>query len=100
MRDAPRIWVTGAAGLIGAELVRLAPDVELVALSRQTFDLTDWKALENRFQKDDPNLIIHCAGLTRSPACQADPARAQLLNVEVTTRLAELAANRRLIFFS
>lgn len=37
-------------------------------------------------------MVVHCAGLTRNPVCQADPERAWRANVEVTARLAGLAA--------
>ena len=44
--------------------------------------------------------VIHCAALSRSPVCEADPALARLQNVEVTGHLAELAADGRFVFFS
>ncbi len=52
------------------------------------------------FQRDKPGLLIHCAGLTKTRLCQQEPALARKLNVEVTARLAELAADIPLIFFS
>src|SRR5690606_32631873 len=36
------------------------------------------------------SVIVHCAGLTRSPDCEADPERARRLNVDVTAQLASL----------
>jgi len=97
-------WITGAGGLIGNYLVSLAegcaPSWRVKGLTRPELELTDFKALRELFRKDEPRLMIHCAALSQSPACQADPAKARLLNVEVTTALADLAAAIPMLFFS
>jgi dTDP-4-dehydrorhamnose reductase len=96
------IWVTGAAGLIGNCLVRSAPEAgrKVRGLSRGELELTDFKAVEKLFQAERPTAIIHCAALSRSPVCQANPKLAHQQNVEVTTFLAELAADIPFLFFS
>ncbi|MBL9137832.1 MAG: SDR family oxidoreductase [Verrucomicrobiales bacterium] len=98
------VWITGAGGLIGSQLVqsasRWAPAVRVLPILRDRCDLTDRHAVERCFAEDSPDLVIHCAGLTRSPLCQSDPALARRLNVEMTGCLAEVAAARRLIFLS
>ena len=63
-------------------------------------DLADFQVVRAGFKEDRPQLIIHCAALSRSPACQENPSLAWNLNVEVTAHLAELAADIPLIFFS
>lgn len=104
MAELPLAWITGAGGLIGHELARCAaasaPGWQVVALSRAELDLTDRARVRERFLRERPRLILHCAALSRSPVCQADPALARRLNVEVTAQLAELAAEARLVFFS
>ena len=97
-------WITGAGGLIGGALVRaaasFAPGWQVRGLQRTELDLTDVPAVRELFQRDKPGLLIHCAGLTKTRLCQQEPALARKLNVEVTARLAELAADIPLIFFS
>lgn len=104
MEDSKRAWITGAGGLIGHWLERvapiIAPHLQVTPLTRPLLDLADFDALTRRFQQDRPSIVIHCAALSRSPDCQADPALARLLNVEVTRRLAGLAPDCRLVFFS
>lgn len=56
--------------------------------------------MRERFQRDRPQLIIHCAALSRSPDCQAKPDLARQVNVETTKLLCELAAEIPLVFFS
>ena len=99
-----RVWVTGAGGLIGhacVEVARAAGFSDRVRLLvRAEVDLTDFPAVERLFAHERPSGLIHCAARSRSPACQADPAGARLQNVEVTRRLAELAAEVPMVFLS
>lgn len=99
-----RVWVTGANGLIGSHFIHLAkalvPQWQVIPIVRAEFDLTDSRAVVTAFQKDRPKLIIHCAALSRSPECQANPKLAHQLNVEVTRFLADLATDISFIFFS
>lgn len=100
----PTAWITGAGGLIGSWLVRTAathaPGWRARGLTRQELDLTDFQSLKERFRQEQPALLIHCAALSKSPECQANPELARRLNIEVTAQLAQLAAHIPLIFFS
>jgi dTDP-4-dehydrorhamnose reductase len=100
----PRVWITGAGGLIGnalaASAARWAPDVAAIPLTRADLDLENADAVARRFRADQPALVIHCAGLTRGPACEREPERARRLNVDLTARLAELTRDATLLFFS
>ena len=111
-------WITGARGLIGNYLVACAnrshslPTPLLSSASsgtkrwrargiaRPEVELTDFTAVRKLFEAERPTLMIHCAALSKSPACQADPALARRLNVDVTAFLAELAADIPFFLFS
>lgn len=103
-KSKPLAWVTGAGGLIGNSLVRLAPECahswRIRALIRPELDLSDFSAVHAAFQNDSPQLVIHCAALAHTPTCEKDPSLARKLNVDVTAVLAELAAGIPFIFFS
>jgi dTDP-4-dehydrorhamnose reductase len=90
--------------LIGNYLVqtapRFAPHRRVVALTRDQLDLTDFAAVRRAFADQKPPLIIHCAAMSKPPACQENPRLARLTNVDVTRQLAELAADIPLVFFS
>lgn len=98
------VWITGAGGLIGSALARTAPggahEIKVVALTRDRLDLTDAAAVRSEFRRQQPQLVIHCAALSKSPACEANPRQARNLNVGVTALLAELAAEIPLVFLS
>lgn len=99
-----RIWVTGAGGLIGNQVVAgapaWAPGREAVPLLRAGLDLEDAAAVTARFRRDAPDAVIHCAASSRSTVCQADPIGARRSNVEATRHLAGLAAGIPFVFFS
>ena len=103
-RDSQRVWITGANGLIGNYLVqtapRFAPRWRVRALTREQLDLLDFDAVRREFQKDKPQLIIHCAAVTVVSEAQKNPGLARRVNVEVTKLLAELAAEIQFVFFS
>lgn len=98
------LWITGAHGLIGNWLVRTARSRELggpvAGLTRDQLDLTDFPKVRAKFRRQNPQLVIHCAALSRSPECQANPSLARRINVEATALLSELAADIPLFFFS
>ena len=94
-------WITGAGGLIGSHILRAAPTAwNARGLIRSDLDLTDFAVVRARFQRDQPQLIIHCAAMSRTPACEANPELARRNNVDVTCVLCELAREIPLIFFS
>lgn len=97
-------WITGANGLIGNYLVqtapRFAPRWRVRALTRADFDLLDFAAVEREFEKDKPQLIIHCAAIANVADAQKHPALAHRVNVKTTKLLADLTADIPFIFFS
>jgi dTDP-4-dehydrorhamnose reductase len=97
-------WVTGAGGLIGSHIAlaapQFAPDWKVRALSRPQLDLCDFGAVKRAFAAEKPRLVIHCAALSKSPDCQANPALARRINVDATQNLAELAGQIQFVFFS
>jgi dTDP-4-dehydrorhamnose reductase len=97
-------WITGADGLIGnalrSQAAQYAPEWTVRGVTRRDFDLTDHQAMEHAFLAERPRLVIHCAAMSKSPACQADPSLARRVNVEASARLAGLAFEIPFLFFS
>lgn len=97
-------WITGANGLIGSQLLRLAvqtaPEWQIKPLTRADLELSDFSAVERQFHADQPRLIIHCAAITAVADAQKDPALARHINLDLTALLASLAAEIPFVFFS
>ena len=87
------VCITGAGGLIGSHAVRATPREWTI----QTVNQTGFSAL---FQNRPPDLLIHCAALSKSAACEKQPELARKVNVELTQKLSEFAREIPLIFFS
>lgn len=101
---APRVIITGAAGLIGQYLIktapRWAPDWDVRGLTRADLDLTDYTTVERRWESMKPSAVIHCAALSRTRDCEQHPDQARLVNVTATGRLAALAKDIPFYFLS
>src|ERR1051325_4064543 len=102
--QAPKAWITGAGGLIGNYLLSVGGGQkvpwELRPISRNDVDLLDFSSVERLFQIERPSLIIHCAAISKSPACEANPPMARQVNFKLTKFLSDLAADIKFLFFS
>ena len=91
------VWITGAGGLIGNQVAQLGRTEfsgtlgGVRPLTRADLDLTDFAAVERLFAAERPSAVIHCAAMSKSPACQRDPGAAWRVNHASTVHLATLA---------
>ena len=94
-------WITGAAGLIGNYLVKSAPPHwKPRALTRSDVDLRNFGGVRSLFEHEHPDLVIHCAAISKNPICDADPVLAKRVNFEATADLAKIAEKVPFIFLS
>ena len=70
---APTILVTGANGLLGAELVHaLAPHGRVVATGHADLDLADADAIVAKMREIEPALIVNAAAYTGVDQAEKD----------------------------
>ncbi|MCS6289512.1 MAG: SDR family oxidoreductase [Nitrospira sp.] len=100
----PTALITGAGGLIGGYLFRTAarwvPQWDVCGVTRAEADLTDPAQVQELWRYSRPALVIHCAALSRTGACEQDPALARRINVEATKLLADWARDIPFLFLS
>lgn len=110
-----RIVVTGASGQLGAYVLgRLALGSHTVSawsgnqtgqrsgIGLRPVDLTDVDATGEALAEVDPEVVLHLAAVSAADAVRRDPARARVVNVEATARLADWCDRhgRRLVYTS
>jgi dTDP-4-dehydrorhamnose reductase len=94
-------WITGAGGLIGNYLVKMAPPQwKARGLTRGDVDLLDFERVRDLFEREKPSVIIHSAAISKNPACDADPSMAARINVQVPINLCAMAENILFVFLS
>ncbi len=100
-----KILLTGASGLLGAAFAQAATRrghnvIGMVGTfaghipglaEKRSLDLTDETGATSAILEVFPDAIVNCAAVSEPARCEADPARAQALNVALPALLARLA---------
>jgi dTDP-4-dehydrorhamnose reductase len=87
-----RVVITGAAGLFGHGLQQIfGAKNTVLPLTRADADTTDAQKICDVFKKLLPEVVIHTAAIPDLDICEADPAKAFLVNVEGTRNVVEAA---------
>ncbi len=88
----PVILLTGAAGQLGFELVRLLPaHGEVQALDRAALDLADADAIVATMRRIKPQIVVNAAGYTAVDRAESEPALAEAVNARAPALLADEA---------
>jgi dTDP-4-dehydrorhamnose reductase len=83
-----KVAITGAAGLFGHGLVQVFSERHQVfPLTRAKADITRREEIGSVIRKLRPDVIVHPAGIPDLDVCEADPARAFLVNVHGTRNI-------------
>jgi len=105
MSEASKVLITGASGLLGANLARhYAPKTETfgwyatnpvsIASARlDQIDITDQDSVSQALSEINPELIIHCAAATNVEWCEQNPEAAKAVNETATEFLAMKATD-------
>jgi dTDP-4-dehydrorhamnose reductase len=77
-----KVLVTGAAGMLGQDVVRAAEFVnhEVVALARGDLDVTDPRAVRRLMEAERPDAVVNCAAWTDVDGAEADERTATEVN--------------------
>lgn len=99
-----RVLVTGAAGRLGAEVVRQlqARSIDCLGADVEDFDVRDGLAVHHAVQAYAPDAIIHCAAYTDVDRAETEPEKCMEINGIGTLNIvrAALAVNAKLLYVS
>src|SRR5512135_1665472 len=98
-----KIMVTGAAGMLGTDLVkRLEGSHEVIGVDVAEFDITDELTTASYVAKASPDWVIHGAAFTNVDGCEKEPDKAYRVNAEGPRNIARAcwAAKCRVLYVS
>ncbi len=88
----PRILVTGAAGQVGAELVRRADGRAVIGLERRALDIGDTDAVAHALAEHRPRVVINAAAYTAVDKAETEAEAAFAINRDGPAHLAAACA--------
>jgi dTDP-4-dehydrorhamnose reductase len=83
--------VTGAAGRLGATIVDVFRDAEVIAHTRSSLDITDAAAVSHAVSDARPDVIINCAAFNDVDGAESAPLDALAVNAFAPRNLARAA---------
>jgi dTDP-4-dehydrorhamnose reductase len=89
-----RILVTGAAGMLGTDVCRVATDtgLEVLPYDRARLDVTDAAAVEEATRRAAPDMVVNCAAWTDVDGAETSPEAALSVNEAGAANVARAAA--------
>ena len=97
-----KILITGAQGMLGQAMIQVFTDHEVVALSRNDFDLTCPHEMNRAVRNLRPDYVINCAAYTAVDLAEKEEDKAIAINGTGVEKLAQICNqyNATLIHFS
>ena len=91
-----KILVTGAKGMLGQDLCPVLEDenYEVVETSIEDLDITNFEQVKERFNNEQPDMVIHCAGYTNVDLAETEKDIAKKINVIGTENIAKTCGER------
>lgn len=83
-----KILITGGKGMLGRTLVRELAGHETIVADLPEWDITDADAFTERLASAAPDVVVHCAAMTKVDDCETKSDLAYRLNEEGTRNVA------------
>ena len=103
-QEVMKLFVTGAGGQLGHELVLAIREAghEAIAATHAQLDITDEEAVRIAIGSAKPDVVIHAAAWTAVDACEGDAEKAMLVNGTASKFVADAAhaVGSRVVYIS
>lgn len=87
-----KILLIGKTGQLGGDILRNNPGHDILAPERDTLDICSCKQISAMLARTCPDVVVNTAAFHDLPRCEADPARAFLVNCTAVRDLAAACA--------
>jgi dTDP-4-dehydrorhamnose reductase len=87
-----KIMVTGACGMLAADLISALAGHDVTPLTFEQLDICDMSAVMDVVRAVKPQVIINCAAFTKVDACESEAELAHAVNGSAPGKLAVVAA--------
>lgn len=95
-----KIALTGSGGFLGSRIMEYyknrkfggQAEVHIIPLRHKEVALAEQEVVDAFFKMEQPDILIHCAAISDTGACQKDPEMSYKVNVEVPAVLARACA--------
>ena len=88
-----RVVVIGADGQLGADLVKISGDWDLVPLTHRNLDICDFVYTRKLIGEAKPEIVINTAAFTRVDDCEDEISKAFWVNTYAVRNLARICAD-------
>ena len=94
-----KILVTGANGMLGQDLCPILEDedYEVVETDSETLDITNFEMVKAVLKKENPDIVINCAGYTNVDKAEEEQDKAMLVNAKGTENIAKICAENDIL---
>jgi dTDP-4-dehydrorhamnose reductase len=86
-----KVFVTGAGGQVGREVVDVFAEYDVVGATRDQLDVGDRHAVLGAIGELQPDVVVHCGAFTAVDACETEVDRAFRVNSLGTRHVVEAA---------
>ena len=87
-----RVILIGANGQLGADLVKVLPDEDLLCLTSNDLDICEPLRVRDTVSQVRPDIVINTAAFNRVDDCEDDPDRAFSVNAYGARNIAQVSA--------
>ncbi len=89
-----KVLVTGANGMLGQDLCPILEDegYDVIETDINNLDITNPENIKDVFEKEKPDIVIHCAAYTNVDKAEEDEKTARLINAKGTENIAKACA--------
>lgn len=83
-----KIVITGGKGMLGRTLQKKLAQHEIVVADLPEWDITDADSLAEKMAAEKPDVVVHCAAMTKVDDCETNRELAFRLNEEGSRNVA------------